>query len=90
MGHIARNPKKLLTRVRRIGGQVAALEAALANQPDCTQVLIQIAAVRGAVHGLLIEVMNEHLQGHVASPGSATQRTAGADELAALMRTYLK
>lgn len=87
MGHIAQNPKKLLSRVRRIGGQVSALEAALANEPDCADVLIQIAAIRGAVHGLL---MQEHLQAHVASPEKLKQRTTGAEELAALMRTYLK
>ncbi len=90
MGHIAQNPKKLLSRVRRIGGQVSALEAALANQPDCTDVLVQIAAIRGAVHGLLIEVVQEHLQAHVASPESTKQRMAGADDLAALLRTYLR
>jgi DNA-binding FrmR family transcriptional regulator len=90
MGHIAQNPKKLLSRVRRIGGQVSALEAAVAKQPDCADVLVQIAAIRGAVHGLLIEVMQEHLQAHVASPESPKQRATGAEELAALMRTYLK
>lgn len=90
MGHITHNSKKLLTRVRRIGGQVGALETALSGDPECTEVLIQIAAIRGAVHGLLMEVMEDHLQAHVAAPGNLKQRTAGVEELTALMRTYLK
>lgn len=90
MGHIAHNPKKLLSRVRRIGGQISALETALGSAPDCADILTQIAAIRGAVHGLLVEVMQEHLQAHVASPESPQQRTDGAQELAALLRTYLK
>lgn len=90
MAHIAKHPRKLLARVRRIGGQVAALEAALAKEPDCSDVLVQVAAIRGAVHGLLMEVMQDHLQAHVAAPAGVAEREAGAQELVALMRTYLK
>lgn len=90
MAHVTRNQKKLLGRVRRIGGQVAALEKALQGNTDCGEVLIQIAAVRGAVHGLMMEVLADHLQEHVVDEADERRR---ADEMAAvtsLMRTYLK
>ncbi|WP_256202384.1 metal-sensing transcriptional repressor [Stenotrophomonas pictorum] len=51
MAHIQRDRKKLLTRVRRIAGQVAALEQALETGDDCDAVLVQIAAAKGAMHG---------------------------------------
>ena len=79
-----------MSRVRRIGGQVTALEAALQNQPDCAQVLLQIAAIRGAVHGLMMEVLGEHLQSHVVAEGDATRRATETVAVTELMRTYLK
>ena len=44
MAHVQRNKKKLLSRIRRVAGQVAALEQALESDADCADVLIQIAA----------------------------------------------
>ena len=51
-----------------------------------------IAAVRGAVNGLMAEVIEEHLREHVASPDIASdaERAQGADEIVAILRTYLK
>lgn len=90
MAHVTRNQKKLLSRVRRIGGQVAALEKALEANTDCGEVLIQIAAVRGAIHGLMMEVLTGHLQEHMVAETDEQRR---ADEMAVvidLMRTYVK
>lgn len=39
--------------VQRIAGQVAALEQALVSGDDCDAVLVQIAAAKGAMHGLM-------------------------------------
>lgn len=90
MSHINRNRGRLLGRIRRIGGQVAALEQALGGEADCTEVLTQIAAVRGAVHGLMIEVLQDHLQEHLANEPDATRREKDVAAIAALLRTYLK
>ena len=90
MTHISRNPKKLLSRVRRIGGQVAALEKALQEGGECAQVLVQIAAVRGAVHGLMLETVSEYLLEHVAVEADEQRRSAEARIVIDLMRTYAK
>ncbi len=52
----------------------------------------QIAAVRGAIHGLMMEVIEEHVETHVASPAIATDadRRHGADELIEVLRAYIK
>lgn len=90
MSHLATRPE-LLARVRRIAGQVAAVEKALAANESCAIVLHRVAAVRGAVNGLLDEVIAEHLTEHVALPGlSDAERAAGADELLAVIRRYAK
>ena len=92
MSHITRNKTKLLSRVRRMRGQVEALERALDADKGCSEVLHQIAAVRGAMNGLMAEVMEDHIQMHVANPDieSDAERSKGADELIDVIRTYLK
>jgi DNA-binding FrmR family transcriptional regulator len=90
MTHVTRDQKKLLSRVRRIGGQIAALEKAMEADIDCGQVLVQIAAVRGAVHGLMMEVLSGHLQEHVVAEADEQQRAREIAVVTDLMRTYVK
>ncbi|MBO1078930.1 metal/formaldehyde-sensitive transcriptional repressor [Roseomonas haemaphysalidis] len=81
----------LVNRVRRIGGQLQAVERALEGGADCAVTLQRVAAVRGAVAGLMDEIMLDHLRAHVAAPGlSDAERQRGADELAAVLSRYAK
>lgn len=92
MSHTTRDKTKLLARVRRIRGQVEALERALDGEQGCATVLHQIAAIRGAVQGLMGEVMEGHIREHLTEPDVTNQaaRTQAADELVAVLRTYFK
>ena len=67
MAHTIRDKGKLLARIRRIQGQAAGIEKALQCEADCMAVLQQIAAIRGAVSGLMNEVMEGHLRDHLGS-----------------------
>jgi len=87
MSHVKQD-KKLLARVRRIGGQVQSLERALTDGAECGAVLQQLAAVRGAVNGLILEVLEGHLRSHLQWDNAEQ-----AEELApvvAVLRSYLK
>ena len=92
MTHTTRDKAKLLVRVRRIRGQVDALERALESEQGCTAVLQQIAAVRGAINGLMAEVLEDHIQTHLA--GDSAQRSdeqrQAAEDLIDVVRTYFK
>ena len=92
MSHTIRDKTKLFARVRRIRGQVEALERALETEKGCAEVLHQIAGVRGAISGLMAEVIEEHIQTHIANPKISNQaeRSHGADELIHVVRAYLK
>jgi len=91
MPHSPEEKKKALARVRRIRGQLDALERALEAGADCAQVLQQLAAVRGAVNGLMCEVLESHLRGVLARPaGPPQRRRAALDATLALVRRYLK
>lgn len=91
MAHTITGKKRLLARVRRIQGQASALEKALANETECVAVLQQIAAIRGAVNGLMAEVLEGHLREHIGAEGlSTSERDHELDQIAAVLRSYLK
>ena len=91
MPHSPAEKSKALARVRRIRGQLDALERALEAGADCAPVLQQLAAVRGAVNGLMSEVLESHLRESFAHPASSpAQRADGIDAAIALVRSYLK
>ncbi|MCM2312731.1 MAG: metal/formaldehyde-sensitive transcriptional repressor [Steroidobacteraceae bacterium] len=85
MAHAVRNQAHLLTRVRRLKGQVAAIEQALLDEQECADVLQQIAAVRGALNGLMANVIEGHLREHMGS-GSDSDTEA----LLTVIHRYLK
>ena len=89
MAHTSTNKKQLVARVRRIAGQLGAIERAIEAEAGCSQILQQAAAARGAMSGLLEELIEDHLRHHVADPGlSQADRQSGADELSLLIRRY--
>lgn len=91
MPHSAHEKKRVLTRVRRIKGQADALERALDANLDCGIVLQQIAAIRGAVNGLMSEVLEAHVREEFGQAArSEAQRESRVAELTSLVRTYLK
>ncbi len=91
MSHTSSHPYKtaLKARVKRLAGQIEAIDKALARDAPCAELLHQVAGVRGAVNGLLDEIVESHLQEHVARPGlSDEERAQGASELTAVIRRY--
>lgn len=91
MSHTIREKQKLLARVRRIRGQVEAIERALEDEAGCERVMHLIAAVRGATSGLMVEVVEEHIRTHVVdehNPGTA--EAEAAEQLIEVLRSYLK
>lgn len=87
MPYTAAEKKKALTRLRRIRGQTDALERALEAGTDCGSVLQQLAAIRGAVNGLMAEVLESHLREEF---GEAAAKDEGIQQAIALVRSYLK
>lgn len=91
MAHIYKQNDVLLARVRRIAGQVAAIERALTTTGDCTTTLHLVAGVRGAITGLMDEIIQSHVREHVAHPDlTDAERQAGAEELIKAIRRYSK
>lgn len=90
MSHTSRQKDKLIARVRRIKGQLEGIERALEDEAACIEVLRQIASVRGAVGGLKAEVIEDHLREHVVGAENEQERRQGGEELAEIIRVYMK
>jgi FrmR/RcnR family transcriptional regulator, repressor of frmRAB operon len=92
MTHTIREKTKLLARVRRLRGQVEAIERALETEAGCELVMHLIAGARGAMAGLMAEVVEDHVRTHLvdAEKHPRALNTEAADQLLDVVRTYLK
>ena len=92
MAHTTRDKKKLLGRVRRIKGQVAAMERALESEADCASVLQLIASARGAIGSLMNEVMEAHALEHLVDSHRGRKRGNASEvrKFIEVLRTYIK
>ncbi len=91
MPHTVKGKRQLLVRVRRIKGQAEALEKSLDQGSECSAVLQQIAAIRGAVNGLMLEVLEGHLRDHLGTHViPEEQRREDLEQVVSVLRSYLK
>jgi DNA-binding FrmR family transcriptional regulator len=92
MTHTVREKQKLLARVRRIRGQVEAIERALESEAGCEKVMHLLAGLRGATSGLMAEVVEDHVRTHLVDADShpGALNVEAADQLLDVIRTYLK
>ena len=79
MSHTIRDKQKLKARASKIQGQVVALKKMLDEPHECAAVLQQIAAIRGAVNGLMREVIKGHLTEHIVHRGDELKREEDLD-----------
>ncbi len=83
--------RKLLVRLRRIKGQLDAVERALDSNADCAAILQQATACRGALDGFIAEVIEDHILEHVVDPNAPRDdpRSRAAEELIEIVHSYL-
>jgi len=91
MSHFEKEKQKLLARIKRIRGQVDAIERSLSGQDDCAEVLMLLATVRGGVNSLMAEVLEDHIRLHMMSSDKKKFPPEEiAEDLIDLVRAYLK
>lgn len=93
MAHTQKDKPKLLARIRRLQGQLEGLHRAIDEGKDCSDVLHTLSAFRGAVNGLMLEVLEGHIRHHIMSDGEFHEPHnpgEGAEELIGVLRKYLR
>ena len=92
LAHTASEKKSLLVRVNRIQGQVESIRDAIEEERECADVLQQIAACRGAVNSLLVEIVEGEIRFHVLGKNSKvdSREAKAAENLVEILRRYIK
>ncbi|MDP9009352.1 MAG: metal/formaldehyde-sensitive transcriptional repressor [Pseudomonadota bacterium] len=92
MSHVAKEKAKLLNRLKRMRGQIEAIERAVDADNECAIVLQQATACRGALDGFIAEVIEDHIREHMVDQkaGSEAPQALAAEELIEIVHQYLK
>jgi DNA-binding FrmR family transcriptional regulator len=92
MAHTTEEKKKLLTRVNRLQGQLEGIRVAIEEEQECASVLQQIAACRGAINSLLVEIIDGEIRFHVLSKNSKvdSREAKAAENLVEILHRYVK
>lgn len=90
--HTVREKQKLINRVKRIRGQVAAVEELLEGDADCERALHTLSACRGAISSLMAEILEDHIRYHVIDPAAArdSHERVAAEQLVDIVKSYLR
>lgn len=92
MGHVSKEKAKLLNRLKRMRGQLEAIERAIDADNECATVLQQATACRGALDSFIAEVIEDHIREHMIDQKAAATdpRVEAAEELIEIVHMYLK
>jgi DNA-binding FrmR family transcriptional regulator len=83
--------QKLLLRIRRIRGQLEAVERRVQEDATCAAILQQATACRGALDGFIAEVIEDHILEHVVDPNAPRDdpRVQAAEELIEIVHSFM-
>lgn len=90
MAHSSENKTKTLARINRIKGQLDAFAKAIETDADCYQVMQLLASTRGALNGLMGDVVEGHIRGHIVSADSRKTASKSGEELIEIMKSFWK
>lgn len=92
MKHSIKDKTLLLQRVRRLRGQVDAIERSLEKEADCAKVMQLTVSARGAANSLMAELLIDHIRLHVSDPKHDKDRERGraAKHLIEVVHAYLR
>jgi DNA-binding FrmR family transcriptional regulator len=90
MSHLERENLKLMQRLRKVRGQLDAVERSMNTDTDCGDQLMLLAAVRGGVNALMAEVLETHIRFHLVDGAKEQLAPELAEDLIDLVHAYFK
>lgn len=88
---ISKQKQKLLSRIKRLGGQIDAVQRSVTEGDECADVLMLLAAIRGGVNSLMAEILEDHVRLHITHPDRSSESPEElTEDLISLVRAYLK
>ena len=88
---ISKEKQKLLSRIKRMAGQIDAVERSVSDGDECADILMLLAAIRGGVNSLMAEILEDHIRLHITHPNRTNETPEElTEDLISLVRAYLK
>lgn len=89
--HVISNKVRLAARIKKMQGQLKSVEQDLDNDEDCKKILHTLASVRGALTGLMCEVIESHILEHISEENRklSSKEVKLANELSSSLKTFL-
>ena len=87
--HTHQNTKQVLNRLSRITGHLNAVKTMVETGRDCSEVLIQLAAVQSALNGVCQVILEDHID-HCIVDAVQTGDMAAIEELNKAIKTLMK
>jgi DNA-binding FrmR family transcriptional regulator len=88
MSHLTKEKLELVSRTKKVIGQMESVLRGLEEDAHCADVLQRLAAARGAINSLMGELMENHIRNHM--PRKNKSSAEAAEDLVEIVRTYLK
>jgi len=90
MAHTIKDKAKIISRVNRIKGQLDAFSKALEAEQDCYQNMQLLSSCRGALNGLMMEVVEGHIRDHIVEADNKKSAAESGEDLIEIMKSFLK
>ena len=87
--HVHENTKAVLNRLSRAIGHLESVKKMVENGRDCSEVLIQIAAVRSAINNIGKVILQDHIQ-HCLVDAVENDDEQAQDELSQAIAKFIK
>ena len=87
--HSEESQKKIINRLSRIEGHVRGIKNMITEGRDCPEVLIQVAAIRGALDRIARLILDEHLSECIARAAKEGNIDSEIKELKSALDRFL-
>lgn len=81
---------KIINRLRRIEGQVKGIERMLDSEQCCSDILVQVAAVRSAINKVGSLIFERYAQNCLAGAATSEGQQQALSELVKTMNSFIK
>lgn len=88
MRQATREKLDLVTRTKKIIGQLESVLRGLNEDEQCADILQRLAAARGSINGLMGELLEDHIRNHM--PQNSKSAEEASEDVIEIVRTYLK
>ncbi|MDD3364808.1 MAG: metal-sensitive transcriptional regulator [Syntrophomonas sp.] len=82
--------KSVISRLRRIEGQVRGVQRMIEEEADCGEILNQIAAIKSAVNHAGIVIFENHARQCINKSFNETEKDQSFDEIVRVMSRFIK